>query len=604
MKNIKTISLVIIAALVGMGAGYLVFGNKNAAVPPMGHDHAQMEESATNEQIWTCSMHPQIRQNEPGQCPICGMDLIPLDEASSSGDGNPLVLEMTEEAAKLANIQTVEVGSSAGASVKTISLTGKIEADERLAASQVAHVPGRIEQLFVTFTGENIRKGQKLATIYSPELVSAQKELIEAKKWADTRPQLLEAVRQKLRFWKIPETTIQEIESTGELQPNVNVFAEQSGVVLKRRVSVGDYVKEGSVLFDVTNLSRLWVLFDAYEEDLADIRLGDRVKFTVASLPDREFSAKITFIDPLINPQTRTASLRAEVTNVSGLLKPEMLVRGKVEANVKGPKAALVVPRTAVLWTGPRSVVYVKVPDATVPSYEFREVKIGDAVGDGYLVLEGLEPGERVVVNGAFVIDAAAQLNNMSSMMNRNVRLSKDDLGVPDYTDETPDAFRQQLMEVVHQYLPLKEALVGTDPAAAKTAAEGLLAALEKVEMSLLKGDAHMFWMEKLKAMQSHGKSITGSDDVEEQRKQFSFLTEALIDALKAFGTTDENLYVQYCPMAFNNQGADWLSTEEVIKNPYFGDKMLTCGSVKLTFPLERRTVPAPASNPNQMHHH
>lgn len=597
MNNWKIILIALATALTGLLAGYLIFGEKTTV--PNHADHAPT--ATAGDQIWTCSMHPQIRQNEPGQCPICGMNLIPLDEAS--GSGNPLVMEMTPEAVKLANIETVAVGRTAGAASKTISLTGKIKADERLAASQVAHVPGRIEKLFVSFTGERIGKGQKLATIYSPELVGAQRELIEASKWKDSRPQLLEAARNKLRYWKISDTTISEIEKSGEVQPNITVFADQGGIVTDRKVSVGDYVKEGEVLFDIANLNRLWVLFDAYEEDLAEIRIGDEVSFTLPAAPGRTFKAKINFIDPVIDPQTRVASLRAEVSNSSGLLKPEMFVRGTVQAGIASGKGALTVPKTAVLWTGKRSVVYVEQPDAAIPSFEFREVTLGDAVGNEYLVLGGLEPGERVVVNGAFVIDAAAQLNNMASMMNRNVKLVSSTSGIPDFTDQAPGVFQNQLMTVVRRYLPLKDALVATDPEAAKAKATDLLAGLEKVDMTLLEGEAHLFWMEKLRALTAHGNSIAKSNDVEEQRKQFNFLTDALVETLTAFGTAGDTLYLQYCPMAFGDEGADWLSNEEAIRNPYFGDKMLKCGSVKQTFPMKREPVKV-QNNPDQLHQH
>ena len=598
MNNLKIFLIIIITALLSLGAGYLIFGNRTVASQE--HENpppATME----SKEIWTCSMHPQIRQNEPGNCPICGMELIPLNEASSSD--NPLVMEMTPEAVKLANIQTVAVGNANGANTKTIALTGKVQTDERLVSSQVAHVPGRIEQLFVTFTGEQVLKGQRLATIYSPELVSAQRELIEALKWKGAQPQLLEAARNKLRNWKVPGATIAEIENSKEVQSNITVFADQSGVVLKRRVSVGDYLKEGEVLFDIARLDRVWVLFDAYEEDLAEIRVGDVVSYTAPAIPGRIFSARISFIDPVIDPQTRIASLRAEAPNPGGRLKPEMFVRGTVKAESEAGKGAVSVPKTAVMWTGERSIVYVEVPGASVPSYEFREVTLGDAAGSEYIVKKGLEAGERVVVNGAFVIDAAAQLNNMGSMMNRNVAQTGMSEMAPDHTAHTPEAFSKQLRNVVGNYLSLKDALVASDASQAGQSAEKFLMALEKVDMSLLKGDAHRYWMEKLGSLKAHGNGIRASKNLEEQRKQFSFLTNTLVEDLTAFGTGGDTLYLQHCPMAFDNEGADWLSSGEEIRNPYFGDKMLTCGSVKESFPLERKK-PTAQANPNQFHNH
>lgn len=582
--NKKNIGIIALALLTGLGIGYLVFGGSAAAEAGKNHHQHSMEGEAmpmsNAEEIWTCSMHPQIRQPEPGDCAICGMDLILLEENTSD---DPLVLQMTQSAAKLANIQTTTVGTSTTETGATMRLSGKVQADERRASSQVAHVSGRIEKLYVTFTGEQVNKGQKLAEIYSPDLISAQQELLEALKLQDLNPDLVEAARNKLRYLKINNTTIQTIEEKGTIQENFTLYADATGVVSDRKVSVGDYVKKGEPLFDLINLSKVWVLFDAYEEVLGQIKKSDKIEFTTPSIPDKTFTTTITFIDPIIDPQTRVASLRTEVNNSRRLLKPEMLVYGTLQ-NKAQKGEALTVPKSAVLWTGKRSVVYVKVPDTEIPSYQFREVELGEGTGNGYSIISGLEAGEEVVTNGNFTIDAAAQLNNQASMMNRNVTLKKEaDTTIPNFQEETPTAFKQQLNDLTHEYLELKNAFVATDAEKAKSAAKKLAAPLEKIDMQLLKGDAHIYWMEQLEALQAHGQKITELDDVEAQREQFGFFSSALINAVEAFGTEGKTLYVQHCPMAFDNAGADWLAVEEAIQNPYFGDKMMRCGLVKKT---------------------
>jgi len=250
-----------------------------------------------------------------------------------------------------ANIQTTIIGSSATDTGQKIQLTGKVQADERQASSQTAHVSGRIEKLFVTFTGERVNKGQKLATIYAPELVTAQRELLEAIKLQDLNPNLVEAARNKLRYLKISDTVIQAIEEKGEIRENFTVFADASGVVTEKRVSVGDYVKQGEPLFGLMNLRKIWVLFDAYEEDLAAIKVGDKIEFTAPAIPNKTFKTNVTFIDPIINATTRTISVRAEVNNRNGLLKPEMLVSGILQKKTTKTDN-LTVPKSAVLWTG------------------------------------------------------------------------------------------------------------------------------------------------------------------------------------------------------------------------------------------------------------
>lgn len=581
-NNARVFFIALAAALVGLAAGYLFFGGSRPTAAPVAAADSAADEGSDEATIWTCSMHPQIRQPEPGKCPICGMDLIPLSEMESGeGESSAIRLQMTPEAVKLAQVQTERVRAANGeaAAAKTIWLNGKIKADETRVSSQTAHVPGRIEKLYVSYTGERVRKGQKLADIYSPELVTAQRELLEALELQALNPGLLEAARNKLRYWKIPEEDIAAIEQSRQIQEVFTVLADASGIVKQRRVAVGDYVRQGEVLFDMVNLDRLWVLFDAYEEDLADLHVGDRVRFTTPVFPDRTFEAVVTFIDPVIDPAKRTASLRAEVPNVGGMLKPEMLVRGWVEARARVRGLEVLVPRTAIMWTGPRSVVYVKVPEASVPTYEYREVVLAERVGEYYVVKSGLEPGEEVVTNGNFAIDAAAQLNNSWSMMNKLVSVSG--MTIPDYTGVVPEAFVGQLAGLLPPYFEIKNGLVADDGAAAIAGAQQLLEALSKVDMALLERDAHHFWMRQMKAIKAHAEAIADNADLSEQRKNFGGLSDVLIETLAAFGFSDEQVVVQHCPMAFDDAGADWLSNEPQVQNPYFGSAMLTCGTVE-----------------------
>ena len=584
MKNVKIVLVAIIAAAIGLGAGYVLFYKSDNHINhnPNTADNQQLatrnSQPATE---YTCSMHPQVRQNEPGICPICEMDLIPVGDKSSQNN-DPTILEMTKEAAKLANIQTTVVGQTGKSSNKSLSLNGKIQMDERRSASLVSHIPGRIEQLFVASTGEAIKKGQKLANIYSAELITAQRELLEAIKFRDVSPGLVDAARNKLRFWKISENTINQIIKNGTIQETFPLFAEASGIVANKKVSVGDHLMQGQILFEIMNLNRLWVVFDAYEADLANIRVGNSITFTTSALPEKSFTSKITYIDPLINPSTRTANVRTEINNTSGLLKPEMFVKGILKASArKTGKTKLTVPKTAVMWTGKRSVVYVKVPNSEIPSYQFREVELGEMLGSNYLVTKGIETGEEVVTNGAFSIDAAAQLNNQQSMMNKKVRIKKEvEIGIPDYQAVTPMAFKAQLGALTENYLVLKDAFVATDPTAATTAATAFNEALANIDMSLVEGDAHEYWMKKLDGLKKHSEKITKIGDIEKQRKQFQGVTKLMIPSLQAFGIEGRTIYIQHCPMAFNNRGANWLSNEEQIRNPYFGDKMMKCGSV------------------------
>jgi Cu(I)/Ag(I) efflux system membrane fusion protein len=234
-RNVRS-ALLIVAGLL---LGWILFHNPGPK-ESSSKETVAAADSAEHKQIWTCSMHPQIRMDHPGKCPICGMDLIPL--AKSGAPVDETAVQMSESAMKLAEVQTTVVGK--GNASKEVRLFGKIQPDERLLVSQSAHVPGRIEQLLVSVTGENVNKGQLIARIYSPELITAQKELLEAKTLADKYPAVLEAAREKLRLWKLTDQQIEGIENSGKVKTIFDIYATRSGVVADRKVSAGDYISQ------------------------------------------------------------------------------------------------------------------------------------------------------------------------------------------------------------------------------------------------------------------------------------------------------------------------------------------------------------------------
>jgi membrane fusion protein, copper/silver efflux system len=362
-------------------------------------------------EIWTCSMHPQIKMDHPGKCPICAMDLIPLKTESTTEDST--AVHLSENAIQLANVATTVV--SMQKPVKQLRLYGKVQADERLLQNQVAHINGRIEKLMVNFTGETVRKGQLLAVIYSPDLIGAQQEFLEAAKIKDIQPEIYEAARQKLQQWLLTDQQILRIEKNGKVKTNFEVYANTSGVITNRKVSTGDYVQQGAVLFELANFSTLWIQFEAFESDLPFIKIGDIVQFTTESVPGKTYSSHIRFIDPVMDAANRVSRIRVEVNNPEGKLKPEMFVTGVIDGKLDGAKDKLVIPRSAVLWTGKRSVVYLKTGEG---QFKKHEIELGPALSNSYVVLEGLIEGDEIVTDGTFSVDAAAQLEGKPSMMN------------------------------------------------------------------------------------------------------------------------------------------------------------------------------------------
>lgn len=572
-----------IAAIVGLGVGYLLFGNSGSdAMEMTEHDHS-MEDG----QMWTCSMHPQIMQPEAGDCPICGMDLIP---AAAGADGlSPEQFKMTANAMALANIQTTMVGNAEGNYDNVIALSGKIAVNEEEMAVQASYFDGRIEKLNVNYEGQEIRKGQLLATIYSPELVAAQQELLTASSLKESQPELYNAVRNKLKLWKLSDNQINSIEASGKVKENFPVYATVSGTVSEVMSSEGDYLKKGQPIAKVSNLNTVWVEFDAYESQLSQFKKGQKINITANAYPNNTFDGQITFIDPVLDNATRTVTMRATLRNQKDMFKPGMFVTGKIESSGAGTESTLFVPTSAVMWTGERSLVYVKV-NRDDPVFEMREVMLGARNGENIEITNGLESGEEIVTNGTFTVDAAAQLQGKKSMMNKTGGKTmtghehhmgmQEDLGSESSGEMMnmvfSDGFQKDFEEILPAYLKLKDALVASDASKTSMEANATLEILKKLDLS----DTGA--MEKAHVNNSIEmlEAIAKKEDLENQRAHFVILNENMVAIASNLHSLDDTLYVQRCPMANNNQGAVWLSTENEIRNPYYGDMMLKCGSV------------------------
>jgi Cu(I)/Ag(I) efflux system membrane fusion protein len=457
--------LFLIAAFV---AGYLIRGpaaNKNQA--PVA------KETSAQQQWWTCSMHPQIRQPKPGKCPICGMDLIPVAMEEAQVAAHQIVF--SEDALKLMEVETTPVERKFVAA--EVRMVGKVEFDESRVKEIAAWVPGRIDRLYVDFTGTLVNKDEHMVYLYSPQLLSTQAELLLAAKAVKetggatelirtSSTATLEAARQKLRLLGLLSEQIEEIEKTGKTTDHLTIYAPVGGIVIAKYANAGDYVETGKKIYTIADLSELWVKLDAYESDMMWVRFGQQVEFTTEAYPGETFKGIISFIDPVLNPVTRTVKLRVNVSNPDGRLKPEMFVRAIVRAKVAGAgmvmdenmagkwicpmhpsvvktgpgkcdicgmdlvtteslyvpvekagQPPLVIPASAPLITGTRAVVYVSLQGAEKPTFEGREIVLGPRAGNFYLVKEGLSEGEQVVTHGNFKIDSAMQIQAKPSMM-------------------------------------------------------------------------------------------------------------------------------------------------------------------------------------------
>lgn len=372
-----------------------------------------------NKTIYSCSMDPQIRQDHPGTCPICGMELTPVDkDGNPTGEMDKNAVVISEEAMALANIETLVVWKEDGE--KEISLFGTVQANQRNQQTQVAYVSGRVEKVFVSAIGDKVVKGQKIAMLYSPELYSAQQELLQANKMENQyqKELLLKATKEKLLLWNITESQINEILNSGKANPYITLYSNTSGTVTEKNISVGDYVQQGTPLLSIADLNSVWVVFDAFEKDMPFIRKGQQITFSSEALAGKKYTGRVSYIEETIDANKRTFGVRVEINNANQTFKPDMYVKGVLISDLKEYKDKIVLPKSAVLWTGKRSVVYVKDKENDKNVFSMRRIELGADLGTSYIIESGLEEGEEVVSNGAFAIDASAQLEGKASMMN------------------------------------------------------------------------------------------------------------------------------------------------------------------------------------------
>ena len=467
----KMLILLIIVLIVGIWIGVSV-----------GPEKSKTETSVTTAeakpQVWTCSMHPQIKLPKPGLCPICNMDLIPLTIDETEAGASMRQLTVSENAKELMDIEVAPVERKFVSAI--VRMVGKVDYDETNLAYITAWVPGRLDRLFVDYTGVPVNKGDHMVYLYSPELISAQEELLQAieavKNIQETELGIMRemtestanAAREKLRLWGLTPEQVAEIETTGQVTDHMTIYSPTSGIVIHKNAVEGMYVQTGTKIYTIADLTKVWIKLDAYESDLEWLRYGQEMEFTTVSYPGQIFKGTISFIDPILNDRTRTVKIRVNVQNPDGKLKPGMFVKAVVQSQVAGGgrimdadlvgkwicpmhpeiikenagkcdicqmplvttesqgyvsddpalvEKPLVIPVSAALVTGTRAIVYVQVPDTQKPTYEGREIALGPRAGDYYLVRSGLSEGELVVVKGNFKIDSSLQIMAKPSMM-------------------------------------------------------------------------------------------------------------------------------------------------------------------------------------------
>ncbi len=411
--------VIVLTGLVFLDTGTINIG-------PDSHSKLLWAESEEVEYEYFCAMHPQVVSDRPGKCPLCGMPLSKRQKAGAVAGEEELpeapLVQLSPRQIRLAGVR-VEPATYRRL-LKTIYTVGTITYDERLLAYVTSWIAGRVDKLFVDFTGVAVEKGEPLVLIYSPDLVSTQQEYLLAletqekmknstlKEIVRSTDYLLEATRDRLLLWGITKEQIEKLAKTGNVEDHMTIYAPATGTVIKKDVLKGQYVEEGTMMYTIADMAHLWMMADIYEYEMGLIELGQNVEITTAAFPGQTFTGEVTFIEPFLNEVTRSLKVRVDVPNPDLELKPAMFVNATIkiplgEPDEKGTGGVLSIPRSAVLHTGLRKLVYIEVEKGL---FEAREIKTGyDA--EGYVeVLDGLKEGDVVVTRGAFLLDAESQL--------------------------------------------------------------------------------------------------------------------------------------------------------------------------------------------------
>jgi membrane fusion protein, copper/silver efflux system len=552
--NAKHLLVTLAVAAIAATGAYFLASSK--------HSHTSSSGANAANSVYQCPMHPWIKSASAGdKCTICGMDLVVATSPSGNGAVDPNLVTLTPASAAVTGVKTTTVAR--GPLVRTLRVTGVIDDDETRHRFVTAYAPGRIEKLFVNYVGSEVKQGEPLAVLYSPELLIARQEFHSLARSGAASPALVAAARERLRQLGLHDAQIDALAAAETVARDTEILAPLTGTVVARNADAayeGGYVETGTRLLEIGDFSTMWFIFDAYEADLAWIRPGQHVDITIPSLPGRVITAPVAFIDPNLNEMTRTARVRVELPNPNR----ELLHRQTASASVRIDTGdVLLAPRTAVLQHSGKPVVYI---EQGTGAYLAREIRLG-RIGDTHAeVLSGLEEGDRVVTEGGLILDGQAQLAHAAVG-------AAHDHGAQAVA---PVATTDEKVYALIRTLALAAAdasapLAADDLAGYRRALPALRAALD----AWFAGDPESAGSILAPFM---GTLVDGHS-IAEARRAFEPFSTALADVARVNHLHHrEKLWIFQCPMTPVLGTGRWLQRNDELRNPFFGSAMLTCG--------------------------
>jgi Cu(I)/Ag(I) efflux system membrane fusion protein len=579
-----------------------------------------VSQTSATAQYYTCGMHPWVISPKPGNCPICGMKLVPIDPAKFTGEIsiNPIVVQ---------NIGVRIEPVVKGPVTQVIRTVGTVDYNEALVRDINIKVAGWVDKLYVDYLGEQVEQGQTLFDLYSPALYSAQEEYLQAYRnqgrigaafvpeAAKSAQDLLIAAKKRLEYFDIAGEQIEALQKSGEPAKTLAIKSPYRGTVIVKNVYEGMKLDTGTLAYRIADLSRVWVMATIYEYQLPMVRVGQPAVMSLSYIPGQTFEGRVVYIYPYLNEKLRQVNVRLEFENPHLLLKPGMFAT--VEISNTLAQGRTIVPREAVIDTGVRQVAFVSLGQGR---FEPRNVTVGVEVESGMLeILKGLKPGEMVVTSGEFLLDSE------SSMRESLAKMIKGNLAAEQGTQAAvtakglltvlSPAMAEELTKLLDGYLAIGRKLADDSIEGISSAAGEIAQAADKLTGTPVP-EHENFWHEHTEIATIGGKAreLSNEADLEKARLKFADMSIALGTLLAATGIPSSyphEVQQLHCPMYRASQGGNiWLQAAGPVQNPFFGKAMPGCFDERHTLPVtqvggkeSRRSVPEAATGP-AVHRH